>query len=82
MTSSELSEWMAYDRIEPIGDIRGDIQAGVIASTLSNLMGKRRDGRASEPYDFLPFIERKKPNMAKLFKAQMAHKVVKKNADD
>ena len=40
---------MAYYRIDPFGPVRGDLQAGIVASTLVNLFRKDAD---SIPNDF------------------------------
>ena len=53
MDSRELSEWVAYDSIEPIGDIRMDLVGGIISSTLANChRGKNQS--AFRPLDFMP----------------------------
>lgn len=39
MSASELTMWMAFDRISPIGDVRGDIQAAQIVSSLYGAQG-------------------------------------------
>jgi hypothetical protein len=39
MTASELQLWMEFDRISPIGDVRGDIQAAQVASAVFNSQG-------------------------------------------
>ncbi|QXO49529.1 DUF4035 domain-containing protein [Morganella morganii] len=39
MSTSELTMWMAFDRISPIGDIRGDIQTAHIVSSLYGSQG-------------------------------------------
>ncbi|WP_413496354.1 DUF4035 domain-containing protein [Morganella psychrotolerans] len=39
MSTSELTMWMAFDRISPIGDIRGDIQTAHIVSSLYESQG-------------------------------------------
>lgn len=49
MDSRELSEWMAFDRVEPLPDSYW--QAGLICATVGNAMGSRR---ALSPADFLP----------------------------
>jgi len=41
MGAGELSEWMAYDAIEPIGPERGDLQAAVVAATIANIHRKK-----------------------------------------
>jgi len=53
LTSAELSEWMAFDLIEPIGGRRGDVHAGIVASTVANaLSGKNRRFKVE---DFIVF---------------------------
>lgn len=37
LTSSQLSEWEAYNRISPIGDIKEDVRTAYLASTITNL---------------------------------------------
>ena len=52
--SRTLAEYMALEFIDPHGPIRGDIQAGVVASTIANV----NRGSGSSPFtitDFLPF---------------------------
>ena len=78
ISSTELSEWMAYDRIDPFGNARGDLQAGIVASTVANSMTKKKDGTQFNPVDFMPYVDRPKPDPVKRFKAQMAHLVVEK----
>lgn len=57
LDSAELTEWMAFDRMEPIGEFRADLRAGIIASTVANYGG--RDIReARKPSDFMPLLER------------------------
>ncbi|CAJ8906256.1 Uncharacterised protein [Burkholderia pseudomallei] len=55
--SKELTEWLAYDRMEPIGEFRADLRAGIIAATMANYGG--RDIRVPrKPSDFMPLLER------------------------
>lgn len=81
ISSTELNEWIAYDRIDPIGQMRGDLRTGIIASTIANAMGRKEDGTKFIPVDFMPYAEQPKPNPVKRFRAQMAHLVVKKDGD-
>ncbi|WP_312838429.1 phage tail assembly protein T [Pantoea piersonii] len=39
LTASELKMWIAYDRLSPIGDWRGDIQAAQISTAVINAQG-------------------------------------------
>ena len=55
ITSRELSEWMAYESIEPFGERRSDLRMGILASLIANANRDRR--KRSEPYepdDFIP----------------------------
>ena len=52
MDSHELTEWMAFDLVDPIGGLRGDIQAAIVASTVAN--ANRGKGKALKPTDFIP----------------------------
>jgi len=59
MTSWELAEWMAYERVAgPIGDARGDVQAAIVASTVANANRGRGTKRAT-PKDFIPEWDRR-----------------------
>ena len=50
--SAELSEWIAFDQVEPLPDPYW--QAGVIAATVANSAGGRRGGGSFGPADFMP----------------------------
>lgn len=53
MSSRELTEWMAYDAIEPIGNAWQ--QTGMVAATIANV-NRDPKKRASpfQPEDFMP----------------------------
>jgi hypothetical protein len=51
MSSRELSEWIAYQRIHPLPD--GYWQAGMIASVMANCWGA-----TTTPDDFIPRVVR------------------------
>lgn len=54
-SSRELSEWMAFDRVEPIGDRRRDLQAGIVASVMANAYRDRKKRpKPYSPTDFIP----------------------------
>lgn len=44
---------MAFDRVEPIGGRRGDLQAGVVAATIANV-NRAKGQRAYDVTDFVP----------------------------
>ncbi|EGZ6858233.1 DUF4035 domain-containing protein [Cronobacter sakazakii] len=41
LTARELRMWIEFDRINPIGDRRGDIQAAQISAAVLNLQGAK-----------------------------------------
>ena len=49
---------MAFDRISPIGDERGDLQAGIIASNACNLKRTKQGQKIFAPADFMPYLEK------------------------
>ncbi|MFP3890983.1 hypothetical protein [uncultured Ralstonia sp.] len=55
--SAELTEWMAYDRLDPFGEARADLRAGIIASAAAN-HGFVRLEKPYQPSHFMPFIQR------------------------
>lgn len=55
MSSAELSEWVAYDRVEPLPDPHWS--AALIASTVYNANAAR--GRGAKLRDFLPRASRR-----------------------
>lgn len=60
MSSLEISEWIAYNRIDPLGrEQRGDLRAGIVASVIAN--SNRTRGSAFTAQDFLPFPTAKTP---------------------
>lgn len=55
--SRELAEWFAYNQGDPIGAIRGDLQAGIVASTVANCH-RAKNAKPFEPGDFMPLVEK------------------------
>ena len=41
MSAEELLLWMAYDSESPLGDVRGDIQASIIAASAFQAQGAK-----------------------------------------
>ena len=54
LNSREFAEWLAYYNLEPWGEERADLRAGIIAATVANAAPGRR-GRTFQPKDFMPF---------------------------
>lgn len=56
MDSREFAEWMAFARLEPIGERRGDWQAAAIAVTIAN--ANRDTKKRKEPFAVSDFLLR------------------------
>ena len=59
MDFNELMEWLAFMRLEPLGEIRADYRAGMISSVLANC-NRGKDTKAFQPEDFMPFYDKPK----------------------
>lgn len=61
ISSRELTEWRAYCALEPFGEERADLRAGIVASTMANVF--RRSG--TKPYkaqEFMPKFAKERQN--------------------
>jgi len=56
MTSEHLGEWMAYSKLEPWGEERADLRAGIVASVIAN-SNKAKNKKPFKPTDFMPAFE-------------------------
>ena len=63
LSYAEFQEWCWYYQIEPWGEDRADLRAGIVASTIANYAGKLRAEGAEPaiPADFMPYLERPEP---------------------
>lgn len=52
MPASEFVEWMVLEQIEPFGDRRADILAGIIAATVANV-NRVKGQKPMAPEDFM-----------------------------
>lgn len=71
MSWREYLEWQEYFALEPFGEERADLRAGIVASVIANV--NRDPKKRKEPYaplDFMPYTERPKPTPE-----QVAHKI-------
>jgi hypothetical protein len=59
MTSRDISEAMAYERLQPIGEARADFRAGIIASVIANI-NRKQGAKPFTPSDFMPEFGAKK----------------------
>ncbi len=59
ISSRELSEWMAYAQLEPWGEARADLRAGIVASTVANTArDPKKRKKPFAPEDFMPKFEK------------------------
>jgi uncharacterized protein DUF4035 len=58
--SREFSAWLAYWQLEPWGEGRADLRAGIITSTMANIH-RGRDTEAFTPRDFMPTFDAAPP---------------------
>ena len=60
MTSTEVTDWLAFFQLDPWGGERGDMRAGIVASVVANV--NRGNTRAPfEASDFMPKFGPAKP---------------------
>lgn len=71
MDSAELSEWMAFDSIQPIGERGAYMRAGLIASVVANTSMSPPKRRLT-PLDFMPGREADGPTLLDDPQAQSA----------
>ena len=56
MSAEEFVQWIEFDKVSPIGAIRADLRAAIIAQTIANChIGKNQ--RPFKRTDFMPFYE-------------------------
>jgi len=63
LSYAEFQEWCWYYQIEPWGEDRADLRAGIVSSTIANYAGKVRSEGTQQamPADFMPYLERPEP---------------------
>lgn len=71
LSSSELVEYMAFDSIEPFGDPRADLRAGIVASAVVN-HSMSPPKNPTRPTDFMPFLPGRQLGPVRL-KDKVAH---------
>ena len=65
ISSRELSEWIVYFEMEPFGEERADLRAGIVAATVANTArDTKRRVRPLEPKEFMPVFERERPRQS------------------
>jgi hypothetical protein len=65
MSAREFDQWIAYDRVEPIGEWRADIRNAMLMTLLANVHRdpKRRPFKLDQ---FLPFVPKHAPTADEL----------------
>ena len=60
LSYAEFQEWCLYYQVEPWGEDRSDLRAGIVASTIANYAGRQRadDAEPARPVDYMPYLER------------------------
>lgn len=53
MTMQQLEEWATYSSIEPFGEERADLRAGVIAAMIANVNRGKKSDKVWSPQDFV-----------------------------
>jgi hypothetical protein len=70
ITSLQLSEWMAYDHIEPFGEWRADLRIAMLAAIIANV-NRNPDTKPFMPKDFMPKFEEDEEPVAQSQTAQI-----------
>ncbi len=56
LTSRQFAEWMAFYSLDPFGDQRADLRAGIVAATMNNRW-RQKNENPMQPSEFMPFKE-------------------------
>ena len=57
ITPQEFKYWVAYDRLDPYGRDRVDLNSGIIAATIANV-NRGKNSKAFVAGDFMPNFEK------------------------
>lgn len=55
MSSAELTEWLAFDRVEPIGAWRTDYNMAMLCALFANA-NRKKGSKPFKTVDFMPFL--------------------------
>lgn len=70
----ELQEWHAYYKVEPFGEQRADIRAGLICTVIANsAFGRKKGSKAYQIKDFLLFQDTEHSSPKKQSVEEMKH---------
>ena len=57
MSSREFAEWAAFYRLEPFGEERADLRAGIVAATMANTVrDPKQRSKPFTPQEFMPLV--------------------------
>jgi hypothetical protein len=56
ISSRQFADWLAYYSLEPFGEERADLRAGIVASVVNNRW-RGKGEKALSPIDFMPYTE-------------------------
>lgn len=60
MSAGQWWEWIAYSHVDPFGEERGDLRAGIIAATIANAnRNPKKRPRPFTPADFMPKVNQR-----------------------
>lgn len=82
MPAEELFLWRAYDRISPIGDIRGDVQAAMTAAAVFQAAGAKVSAADLLPQWGKPVEEEPEEDTAESFFAWLKGRAVVTAAEE
>jgi len=60
MSADEFDDWVAYNSLNQIGELRADLRAAIVAETIANC-NRARGTTAYKREDFMPFLQAEKP---------------------
>jgi len=69
MPSSLFWEWLGYSEIEPFGEDRADLRAGIIASTIAEVnRDRKKHPQRYLPKDFMPRFEHREQSVDEMIR--------------
>ena len=85
LTSAQLSEWEAYDRLDPIGNFRQDHNTALLLTTITNIANAiyHEEGAkpvVTTPADHMPVWDKEERKRLNIKREQ--EEVKKQNAED
>lgn len=77
MPAALLSEWMAFDELEPFGEQRGDLRSALVAMTVANA----QRGPKQKPFTIQDFLLKFEPAERRKQTWQEQHAIMQMIAD-